>query len=337
MYSKKALRGLFLLIIAINFSSCGESSKKQIQSMDFYVGTYTDGESQGIYKYKLTVDGKLEKVGLMAKAENPSYLAFDKSKNYLVAVNEVNEDGVGYVSSFELGQDSLVLINKRSSGGAHPCHISVNDEGFVLVANYSGGNMGLLRIDSNGELSKLLDVQQHEGNGSHERQEAAHAHSGWFIEDGTIISVDLGTNQLWLSEIDLDSLKFRALEPSTIDMEDGAGPRHLSFYPENNWMYVINELTSSVSLVVKDPSEGLYSIDQTISTLPEDFTEPNTCADIHISRDGKFVYASNRGHNSLAIFAVDQRTGQLSSIGQRTTGFISSKRNNTVAILIGHQ
>ena len=330
MYSNRALKGLILLLIAINYSSCKETSKQQIQTMDFYVGTYTNGESQGIYKYKLAEDGKLEKVGLMARAENPSFLAFDQSKKYLVAVNEVNENGVGYVSGFRIEEDSLVLINKSSSGGAHPCHISINEEGYVIVANYSGGNMGLLGLNDDGSLSDLLDIQQHEGSGSHERQEAPHAHSGWFKEDGTIVSVDLGTNQLWLSEIDPDSLKFRALEPSTFDLEDGAGPRHLAFHPEKNWMYVINELTSSVSLVVKNTADSGYAVEQTTSTLPDDFTGPNTCADIHISSDGKFLYASNRGHNSIAIFAVDQRTGQLRSIGHESTRG-DTPRNFTVS------
>ena len=289
------------------------------KSVRFYVGTYTDGGSEGIYQYALSDNGKLTKIGLMVRSENPSFLTYDKSRQYLLAVNEVsNEAGVGYVSSFKVTADSLMFINQKSSGGAHPCHITANEEGHIVVANYSGGNMGLLRLGDDGSLSELLDVQQHKGSGSHSRQEGPHAHSGWFNRDGNVVSVDLGTNQLWFSEIDQDSIKFATLEPGTFDMENGAGPRHLTFHPGQNWMYVVNELTSSVSLVKKDPVSGSYSIEQTISTLPQDFSEPNTCADIHISSDGKYVYASNRGHNSIAIFSVDD-SGQLSSIGHQST------------------
>lgn len=312
-----ALFTLFLIIL--NFS-CKETAMKKYKALNFYVGTYTDGASEGIYKYSILEDGRLEKIGLMANTENPSFLALDSSGNYLLAVNEVsNEEAVGYVSSFKIESDSLVLINKKSSGGAHPCHIVINEQGYIVAANYSGGNMGLLKLEDDGSLSDLLDVQQHEGSGSHERQEGPHAHSGWFTEDGKVISVDLGTNELWFSKINADSLKFESLEPATFNLEDGAGPRHLALHPEKDWMYVVNELTSSVSLVKKDSSTGNYTIDQTISTLPQDFAESNSCADIHISSDSKHVYASNRGHNSLAIFAVDGTTGRLSSIGYEST------------------
>ena len=314
----KNLTDLLLLCCLFLALSCQEQSAKKPEMTNFYLGTYTNGPSEGIYKYVLTNDGRLQDLGLMAKAENPSFLAFDKSRNYLLAVNEVsNENSVGYVSSFKISTDSLIFLDKKPTGGAHPCHITSNSDGFIVVANYSGGNMGLLQIKEEGQLSDLLDVQQHEGSGSHSRQEAPHAHSGWFDNDGGLISVDLGTNQLWLSKIDKDSLKFKPEEPPTFDMEDSAGPRHLTFHPDQSWVYVINELTSSVSLVYKD-KDG-YKIQQTISTLPPAFTEYNVCADIHISADGKFLYASNRGHNSIAMFAVEEATGQLTAIGHEST------------------
>ena len=320
MKHPKFLFSLFFLLTCVISINCKKVTTSQTMADKFYVGTYTDGQSEGIYQYALSEDGKLTKIGLKANANNPSFLAFDKSRQYLLAVNEVqNEEGVGYVSSFKVSKDSLVFNNQQSSGGAHPCHIAVNQEGLVIVANYSGGNMGLLQIDKNGTLSDLLDVQQHEGSGSHPRQEGPHAHSGWFKNDGSIVSVDLGTNQLWFSHINSDSLKFEALEPATFDLDDEAGPRHLALHPTQEWMYVVNELTSSVSLVKKDASPGGYLIDQTISTLPIEFEDANTCADIHISSDGKYVYASNRGHNSIAIFAVDETTGLLSSKGYVST------------------
>lgn len=291
---------------------CKEKSMEPVKSSSFYVGTYTDGESEGIYKYELLENGTIEHIGLMAATENPSFLAKSKDGKYLLAVNEVSDENqVGYVSSFKIESDTLLPFDQKSSGGAHPCHITTNAGGFVLVANYSGGNMGLLQIQEDGSLSELLDVQQHEGKGSTSRQEGPHAHSSWFTKEGSVISVDLGTNQLWFSEIDETNNLFIPGEPATFTMEEGAGPRHLVFHPEQAWIYVVNELTSSISLLIWDAAAKNYEIEQTISTLPSDYTDYNTCADIHVSADGKYVYASNRGHNSIAIFSVDPKTGAL--------------------------
>jgi 6-phosphogluconolactonase len=289
-----------------------ESAEQTESDTPFYLGTYTDGESRGIYQYSLAADGTLSKTGLVAEAENPSFLALSPDGRYLLNVNEVsNEDRTGFVSSFRIGIDTLTFIDQKPTGGAHPCHVAVNSGGYVLVANYSGGNMGLLKIEGDGKLSGLLDVQQHEGSGRHPRQEAPHAHSGWFTEDEGIISVDLGTNQLWFSEIDTELQKFTAREPQTFTLESGAGPRHLTFHPQKPWIYVVNELSSSVSLLKKDPETGALKITQTISTLPDEYKGDNTCADIHSSADGRFLYASNRGHNSIVVYSVDPGTGEL--------------------------
>lgn len=299
---------------------CKEPAMKTTQSTPFYVGTYTDGKSQGIYQYELLDDGKLRELGLKAQTENPSFLTKSTNGEFLLAVNEVNnEDKMGYVTSFKIEKDSLVFIDQKLSGGAHPCHITSNDNDYLAIANYTGGNMGLLKLKNNGELSELLDVQQHQGSGSHDRQDAPHAHSGWFTREGELISVDLGTNQLWFSKINTESNKFVASTPATFTMEEGAGPRHLTFHPAQNWLYVVNELTSSISLLKKDRGTNNYRSVQTISTLPEGFVQPNTCADIHISDDGKFVYASNRGHNGIAIFAVNPDTGMLRMLGHQST------------------
>ncbi len=318
-----------ILLITVNCKGPSPESAKdavlktpgeQTADMSFYLGTYTDGESRGIYQYALSPDGGLQKLGFVAEAENPSFLALSPDERYLLAVNEVsNTDQTGYVSSFRIGRDTLTFLDQKPTGGAHPCHIAVNPEGYVLVANYSGGNMGLLKIKNDGNLSDLLDVQQHEGSGSHPRQEAPHAHSGWFTQDDGLISVDLGTNQLWFSEVDTQSEKFKPRTPLTLSMEPEAGPRHLTFHPNNPWLYVVNELNSSVSLLKKDPETGDRKIVQTISTLPQGYDSDNTCADIHISVDGKFLYASNRGHNSIVIYSVDGATGELVLLGHEPT------------------
>jgi 6-phosphogluconolactonase len=310
--------GLPLLILFA--LGCRNQNEETPPGIPFYLGTYTDGGSEGIYKYLLSPDGSLQALGLMARAENPSFLAFSTDGRYLLAVNEVsNENKEGYVSSFEIGTDTLMRLDQKSSGGAHPCHVVTRQDGYVVVANYTGGNMGLLKIEEDGGLSELLDVQQHLGSGSHERQEGPHAHSGWFMPDGSVISVDLGTNQFWFSEIIPDSSKFQPLDPQTLTLEAGAGPRHLSMHPRNPWIYVVNELSSSVSLIKRDGENASLRVVQTLTTLPGDFTGENTCADIHVSPDGKYLYASNRGHNSLAIFSIDPDSGRLTVAGHEAT------------------
>ncbi|MDH3697045.1 MAG: lactonase family protein [Flavobacteriaceae bacterium] len=312
---KKVANIIFLIALAVLVLSCTEKTRKENSQMatTFYIGTYTNTQSEGIYTYALHKNGELERIGLAATSENPSFLTKSTDGKYLIAANE-NEEGT--LSSFKIDGDSLHLINLASSGGVHPCFVTANDKGQVLAANYSSGTIGLLQINMKGQLSPILDVQQHSGKGIHPRQDAAHAHSTWFDPDGKIIiSVDLGTNELVFSTIDTGTNKLLPATQHSLKMDPGAGPRHLAFYPEKPWIYVVNELTSSVSLVVKD---SVYSLKSSFSTLPESFTEENTCADIHISNDGRFLYASNRGHNSIAIFSIGT-DGNLTLIGHEST------------------
>ncbi len=309
----------FVLILISCQSKKGNNSPKKEHST-FYVGTYTDGKSKGIYKYALKKNGDLEKIGLAAKTENPSFLTISNDKKYLIAVNEIsNKDTVGTVSSFLIKGDSLQPISNISSGGAHPCHISINDQNYITIANYTGGNVGLLRLNENGGLSNLLDVQQHTGKGTTDRQEAPHAHSSWFVPGSDdIISVDLGTNELWFSKLDISSQKLQASTQQKLKMVDGAGPRHVTIHSNNKWIYVLNELNGTITLVQKN-TKGIYEKGFTISTLPKDYTETNSSADIHISQDGNFVYASNRGHNTIAIFKTNSLNGELTLVGHEPT------------------
>lgn len=286
----------------------------------FYVGTYTEKESKGIYKYVLEADGNLKKIGLAAESDNPSYLALSPNKKYVLAVNEINRENTGYIESYAIQGDSLQLISKSSSGGAHPCFVGVNTNGYVVAANYTGGNIGLLQLKENGQLSALLDVQQHEGKGTTERQEGPHAHAAWFEknDENKIIATDLGTNQLWFSTIDAQSNKLVAATPSKLAMAEGAGPRHLTFHPTKKNVYVLNELNGTITTIRKSEA-GVYEIINSISTVPEGYTDSNKCADIHISKDGKFLYASNRGHDSIAIFGVNSENGSLTLLGYEAT------------------
>jgi 6-phosphogluconolactonase len=327
---------LVILFIVHKKNNENTNGTKQ-QKIPFYVGTYTKNSSEGIYKYSLLDNGKIEFIGLSVKTDNPSFITKSADEKYLLAVSEEKN---GIVKSFEINKDSLEFISKSSSGGAHPCFVAVNKEGYVLVANYTGGNIGLLKLGNNGKLSTLLDVQQHYGKGITERQKTPHAHSVWFEpNDKNIISVDLGTDELIFSSIDSGKQELISSAHNKLKINAGAGPRHLAFHPSKKWIYIVNELNSSVSLVKKKKNN--YSLEYSFSTLPKNYIEKNTCADIHISNDGKFLYASNRGHNSIAIFSI-KTDGKLKLLGHESTrgngprNFALSPSNNFILVANQH-
>ena len=302
------------LVFILLFLGCKNSSVKSIKETNFYVGTYTQKESKGIYKYSISKDGKLKNIGLAATIINPSFLAKSKDQKNLFAISEVNENETGYVYSYEIKNDSLQIVNKQESGGAHPCFIAVNKDNYIITANYTGGNIGLLKATKTGEVAPISFVQQHIGKGSTERQTAPHAHSTWFHPiKNEVISIDLGTNELWFSTIDKTKNELVYTTQKKLKMLDGAGPRHLTFHPNNKWMYVLNELNNTVSLVKE--KNNAYFITASITTLPKGFSTDSKAADIHISKDGKFLYTSNRGADSIAIFKVNIANGTLTSIG----------------------
>lgn len=299
------------LILLIIFFGCKKTPLKMETGTTFYVGTYTKKDSKGIYKYSLTKDGKLNNLGLMAKVINPTFLVKSKDKKTLFAVGETDKNGTGFIRSYKIEKDSLVLISKKETGGAGPCFVGINDDNYLVTANYRAGTIGLLKSNNQGELTDLLHIQQHFGNGTTERQKSPHAHSAWFHPTKKeIISVDLGTNELWFSKIENNKLVFT--NQKTLKMAEGAGPRHLTFHPNNKWIYVLNELNNTVSLVKE--KDHTYYVESSITTLPEDFTAFSKAADIHISKDGLFLYASNRGHESIAIFKVNKENGALKII-----------------------
>ncbi|MFK8058563.1 MAG: lactonase family protein [Polaribacter sp.] len=288
--------------------------KKAIKNTSFYVGTYTKKDSKGIYEYQISDTGKLTKIGLVAETINPTFLAKTKDHKTLFSVGETNKNGTGFIKSFKIEKDSLVEISKEESGGSGPCFVAINDDNYILAANYGGGSVGLLKADNQGKLSTLLNVQQHSGKGTTNRQKAPHAHSAWFHPaKKEVISVDLGTNQLWFSKIDKTNNQLVFTDQKTLKMAYGAGPRHLTFHPNKKWIYVLNELNNTVSLIKE--KEDTYYVDFSISTLPEEFTEFSKAADIHITKDGKFLYASNRGHESIVIYEVNPKNGSLEIVG----------------------
>ena len=292
----------------------------------FFVGTYTEGGSEGIYNFSLDpVTGKLNDLGLAAKSNNPSFLALTENGKFLLAVHETKgEDGssAGFIESFSIKKGEMALTNlgKVSSGGAHPCYVSVNQSGYVLAANYTGGSVGLLKVDENGKLSTVSDVQQHYGSGPNKaRQAEPHVHSAFF-EPGTnrVFTPDLGLDQVTAYDIDKVNAKLVKSKFPAIVVHPGSGPRHLAWHPTKKIVYVVNEMGCSVSVVTLN-NDGSFTILETVSALPAGYDKPNTCADIHITKDGLYLYASNRGLNSIAIFSVDPKTGKIILLGQEPT------------------
>lgn len=313
-----------LLALCLLLVQCKNKSMETETASEatFYVGTYTNEQSKGIYKFTLNDTGSMLHKGLVAETTSPSFLSISADKKYLIAVNEISRDNnTGTVESYKIlaDSDSLAFLSRSSSGGAHPCYVTINDNGVVLVSNYTGGNVGLLHLQSSGELTELLDVEQHEGSGTTDRQEAPHAHSVRFEpETENILTVDLGTNELWFSKLNAEKNKLEQREPYKLAMAEGAGPRHLSFHPNGEWIYVLNELNATVSQVIKSKN-GDYVVGSTISTLPADYAEFNLCADIHVTSDGKFLYASNRGHHSIVVYSIDSETGALALVQHQST------------------
>jgi len=297
-------------------------------SMLVYVGTYTTGKSEGIYLYRLDLaSGKLQHVDTTKNVINPSFLGLAPDHRHLYAVNEVEDFGgkkSGAVSAFAVDQKTgqLQPLNQQASLGTNPCYIEVDAGGkFVLVANYSGGNVSVFRANGDGSLGETTDMKQAHGSSINTaRQEGPHAHC--IVLDPTnrfSYSCDLGTDKIMIFRFDARNGKLLAAEPSFVAAQPGAGPRHLAFHPNRSYVFVLNELNSTVTVYKRDQENGSLKELQSLTTLPKDFTSANTGADIHVSPDGQYLYASNRGHDSIAIFAIDARDGSLKAIGHTPT------------------
>ncbi len=314
-----------LLMLLVCSLTIWAQPQEKASVLHFYVGTYTDTESEGIYKFGLDqTTGKLHSNGLAALSENPSYLALSKDGKYLLAVRETRDESnqnTGYIELFNVDDaGNLSSVNMVSSGGAHTCHVTVNEHGAIVASNYTGGNVALMQIDSTGELSQATSVIQHTGQGfDPKRQDKPHVHSALFEPHGKRIFVaDLGIDRIKVYTIDEKTFTLKPNKYPEIKMIPGSGPRHMALHPNGKLLFVANELSSSVS-VVQFLKDGSFKIVETVSTLPADFTKPNTCADIHLSPDGNFLYVSNRGMNSIAIFAVQEKEQKIKLIGHEET------------------
>ena len=287
-----------------------------------YVGAYAHGDSEGIYVYRMDMEtGALRRVSVAGGVENPSFLTLHPNGHYLYAVNELGEPG-GMVSAFAIDAEtgSLTFLNKQDAHGTATCHISVDDAGaYVYIANYSSGTAAVYPILPDGRLGVAGDVVQHAGSGPHvQRQQGPHAHSINLSPDNRFAFVaDLGIDKVMV--YDIATTPGKLLPRTPVGGAPGAGPRHFTFHPNGRYAYLINEMGNTITVFAYAAESGALTEVQTVPTLPEAFTGENTTADIHFVPSGKFLYGSNRGHDSIVLYAVDAETGKLRYIAHTTT------------------
>jgi len=301
----------------------------QAEKYRVYFGTYTRaGGSQGIYTAVFDpATGKVSDPVVAAETTNPSFVAFHPSGKYLYAVGELpavaGKKG-GAVSAFALDAASgkLTLLNQQSSQGPGPCHVAVDPTGKVaVVANYSGGSTASFPIGSDGRLGEAASFHQHEGHGPNKkRQQGPHAHSATFSPDGRFVYVaDLGTDKLMIYRVDTASGKIEPNDPPAADIIPGAGPRHMAFHPNGRLAYVINELGCTITPLRFDAKTGVLEALTSVPTIGADYREPNTTAEVQVHPNGRFVYGSNRGQDTIAIFAADAASGALTYVASEST------------------
>jgi 6-phosphogluconolactonase len=271
--------------------------------------------------------GQLTPAGLAAETVNPSFLAISPNHRFLYAVNEIDDFGgtsSGAVSAFAIEPTTgkLTLLNQESSRGSGPCHLIVDKQGKnVLVANYGGGSVAVLPIRPDGRLGPATAFIQHQGSSVNpQRQKEPHAHSmNLDAANRFAFAADLGLDKVLIYRFDPNHGTLAPNDPAAATVAPGSGPRHFAFHPSGHWAYVINEIASTITAFSYDAKTGALKTVQTVSTLPEGFTGNSSTAEIQVHPSGKFLYGSNRGDDSLAIFRSDPDTGRLTSVGRQPT------------------
>ncbi len=328
-FCQSVLVALCSLFGLVSSTSCAPSPKR----MDVYIGTYTGGESKGIYLLDLDlVSGEISDRGLVAEVASPSFLAIHPSKDLLYAVGELGEyDGEknnGAIHAYRIDPESgkLTLINSKSSRGAHPCHIVVDPSGkTVLVANYSGGNVSSVRLNEDGSLREKVSVYQHEGSSVNPgRQKAPHAHSiNVDPSKQYAMAADLGADKIFVYKLDAEKGELTPHDPPSVSTPPGGGPRHFAFHPSGRFAFTNNEMQMSITSFKYDASRGVLEILETVPTLPEEEghgkVSGNSTAEIQVHPNGQFLYCSNRGHHSIVVYAINQETGKLTYIETEST------------------
>jgi 6-phosphogluconolactonase len=281
-----------------------------------YVGTY----SNSIYAYRFDAKTeKLDPMGTVGEVVNPSFLATDRNYRFLYAVSEVEGDVNGGVAAFAIDRKrgSLKSLNSASSAGVAPCHLVVDKTAkMLLIANYGTGGVSAFPLEHDGRLGAMSSlIEAHGSSVDRERQAGPHAHEVLISPDNRFVYVpDLGLDQVRIYPIDPAQAKLAATGHQFAKLDPGSGPRHMAFSPSGKFAYVLSELKSVITVFSHDPSTGNLSSIQIVSTLPAGYSGENAPAEIEVDQAGKFVYASNRGHDSIAVFAIDEARGTLRQI-----------------------
>src|SRR5580700_8983489 len=329
--SRRSARTVTLLVALCSTLLAAAAPAEHHRKYLFYVGTYTEegSKSKGIYAYRFDADtGEIAELGLAAETTNPSFVALHPNGRFLYAVNEVgNYKGPdsGGVSAFSIDRATgkLTFLNEVASRGADPCYITVDKTGkFVLVANYTGGSVIVYPILDDGRLGEASAFVQHTGHGPNaERQEGPHAHSIDLSPDNRFAFVDdLGLDELLVYEFDAAKGSLTPNDPPFAKLDPGAGPRHFALRPDGKFAYVISEMGHTVTVFSNDAAGGRLQHLQTVTTLPKDFKGRNDDAEIQVHPSGKFLYGSNRGDDSIAIYAISKSEGTLAQQGGVHTG-----------------
>ncbi|MEN8117871.1 MAG: lactonase family protein [Bacteroidota bacterium] len=312
------MKQINLLLVAILLTINVFSQNKNYQN--FYVGTFTSEGAEGFYLCDLnTESGEISLAKTFKAIDNPSFLRLSPGKKYLYVVSRATtptvENTGGFVHAYKVGKDGdLHFLNKQVSNGNGPCHVDVSADGkHVAIATYGGGTTSLYPVKLDGTLEPASSVIVNKGSGPNKaRQSEPHAHSIKFSPyDNQVFSADLGTDRLNI--FNLENGKLKKAKQEFVKTPPGAGPRHFEFHPNKEVIYVINELSSTITAIKRENNR--WDVFQDISTLPDDFNDISYCADIHISTDGKYLYGSNRGHNSIAVFAVNAENQTLTKLG----------------------
>ncbi len=327
---KNAIFKTLVVAFLLNFGACAENKgnkaevNQEKQDMNrMFIGTYTkpeghvNGQADGIYVvYQDPKSGNLEKGKTVAEVINPSFVKASKDGEFLFAVSELGSGDAesGFIYSFKINDDNtLQELSKLSTESFAPAHIEIDKTGnYVFVSNYMGGVVMVYKKNEDGALEKVQRVDL-------ENPTESHAHSVTISTDNKHAYIaDLGNDKIWNFDFDPESGKLTPAPQPSVDLENGAGPRHFTLSKRGNFAYSMNELNSTVTVFKVLPNGGLEKV-QTISSLPEDFSGENSAADIHLHPSGEFLYASNRGHNSIAAYKVDEETGTLSNLSFTST------------------
>src|SRR6202140_4648074 len=320
-----------LIIVAPLLLSVGRTSGDNSKATQYFafIGTYTaKTDSKGIYSFQFdSSTRRLTSMLVAATTSDPSFLAVASNEKYLYAVNELSDfDGKksGAVTSYSLDSKSgkLTELNKVTSGGADPCYVSFDQTGkYLLVANYTGGSVSTFPVSPDGRIGPASAFVPHTGSRPNkERQEGPHAHSIASSSDNRFVFVvDLGLDELVVYRFDPAKGTLPPNDPSFAKLVPGAGPRHLAFHPNGKFAYVLSEVNSTITALAYDSKNGSFSTLQSLSTIPKDFTGHNDTAEIVVHPSGKFLYASNRGKDSITEFSIDSVKGTLTLAGDFST------------------